>query len=99
MPIEYQIDHDRRFVSARAIGNLTAEDIFNYQREVWSLPEARGYNELIDMSNVKEIVSPTNDKLVELARLSASMDDNPNEIRYCRFRPLCIWHGADVRGI
>ena len=75
MPIEYQIDHDRRFVSARAIGNLTAEDIFNYQREVWSLPEAKGYNELIDMSNVKEIVSPTNDKLVELARLSASMDD------------------------
>ncbi len=75
MPIEYQVDHDRRFVSARAIGNLTAEDIFNYQREVWSLPETKGYNELIDMSNVKEIVSPTNDKLVELARLSASMDD------------------------
>ena len=75
MPIEYQIDHNRRFVLARAIGDLTAEDIFNYQREVWSLPEARGYNELIDMSNVKEIVSPTSDKLVELARLSASMDD------------------------
>jgi len=75
MPIEYQIEHDRRLVSARAIGNLTAEDIFNYQREVWSLPETRGYNELIDMDNVKEIVSPTNDKLVELARLSASMDD------------------------
>ena len=75
MPIEYQIEHDRRLVSARAIGNLTAEDIFNYQREVWSLPEARGYNELIDMSNVEEIVSPTEEKLVELAKISATMDD------------------------
>lgn len=73
MPIEYQIDHDRRFVSARAIGNLTAEDIFNYQREVWSLPEARGYNELIDMSNVKEIVSPTNDKLVDRGEIIVSI--------------------------
>ena len=75
MPIEYQIDHNRRFVLARAIGDLTAEEIFKYQMEVWSLPETRGYNELIDMSNVEEIVSPTEEKLVELAKISAYMDD------------------------
>ena len=75
MPIEYQIDHNRRFVLARAIGDLTAEEIFKYQMEVWSLPETRGYNELIDMSNVEEIVSPTEDKLAELAKISAYMDD------------------------
>ena len=75
MPIEYQIDHDRGIVLARAIGNLTAEDIFKYQREVWSFPEVKGYNELIDMSNVEKIESSTHDKTVELAHLSASMDD------------------------
>ena len=75
MPIEYQIDHNRRFVLARAIGDLTAEEIFKYQMEVWSLPETRGYNELIDMSNVEEIVSPTEEKIVELGKISAYMDD------------------------
>ena len=75
MPIEYRIDHDRRLVSARAIGNLTAEDLFRYQREAWSLPEVKGYDELIDMSGVEEIVSPTHGKTAELAALSANMDD------------------------
>jgi hypothetical protein len=82
MPIEYRIDHDRRLVLARAIGNLTAEDLFRYQREAWSLPEVKGYNELIDMSRVEEIVSPTHEKTVELATLSANMDDRDIETKF-----------------
>jgi len=53
MPIEYHIDHGRRLVLASASGKLTAEDFFNYQRNVWSLPEVRGFNELVDMSKVE----------------------------------------------
>jgi len=75
MPIEYHIDHGRRLVLASARGKLTAEDFFNYQRNVWSLPEVRGFNELVDMSKVEEILSPTYEKISELAKLSADMDD------------------------
>ncbi|MBP2668422.1 MAG: hypothetical protein H6Q80_624 [Deltaproteobacteria bacterium] len=75
MPIEYHIDHGRRLVLASASGKLTAEDFFNYQRNVWSLPEVRGFNELVDMSKVEEILSPTYERISELAKLSADMDD------------------------
>jgi hypothetical protein len=74
MPIEYQIDPVQRVVIAKAVGILTADDIFNYQREVWSLPEVRGLNELIDMSNVEKIVEPSALNMKILADFSASMD-------------------------
>ena len=95
MPIEYQIDHNRRFVLARGLGNLTAEDIFKYQREVWSLPEVKGYNELMDMSNVENIVSPTHNNTVNLAQLSASMDDRkiPTKFAIVASDPLAYGMG------
>ena len=76
MSIEYHIDHGRRLVLASASGMLTPEDLFNYQRIVWSLPEVRGFNELVDMRKVEEILSPTFEHISELAKLSANMDDN-----------------------
>jgi hypothetical protein len=87
MPIEYRIDHVRRLVSARAIGNLTAEDLFRYQRKVWSLPGVKGYDELIDMIGVEEIVSPTHEKTVELAALSANMDDRDIATKFANALP------------
>jgi len=75
MPIEYNIDHDQRLVLARAIGKLTAEELFNYQHEVWSRSEVNGYNELVDMTKVEEIVSPSQEKMVQLSKFSAQMDD------------------------
>ena len=76
MSIEYHIDHGRRLVLASASGMLTPEDLFNYQRIVWSLPEVRGFNELVDMRKVEDILSPTFEHISELAKLSADMDDN-----------------------
>ena len=75
MPIEYHIDHGRRLVLASARGKLTAEDFFIYKRNVWSLPEVRGFNELVDASKIEEISSITIEKISELAKLSANMDD------------------------
>ena len=76
MPIDYHIDHARRLVVARGNGVLTGADIFGYQREVWSRPEVIGYDELVDMSGVKEIVttSPTSDNFRALASESAATD-------------------------
>ena len=74
MPIDHHIDHDRRLVRARCLGILTDEDIFGYQREVWSRPDVSGYDELVDLSEVEEIALPSAGRVRELARLSASMD-------------------------
>jgi hypothetical protein len=74
MPIEYCIDHARRLVMAKGYGTLTHEDIFGYQRDVWSIPELAGYDELVDMSHVEHIALPSTERIQELARLSAGMD-------------------------
>ena len=75
MPINYKIDPVRRLVLANASGKLTTEDFFNYKRNVWSHPDLRGFNELVDASKLEEIVSLSFDKISELAKLSADMDD------------------------
>lgn len=76
MPIEYTIDHARRLVAARGIGTLTGADIFGYQREVWSRPDVLGYNELVDMSGVTEIPTPSaaGENFRALASESAASD-------------------------
>lgn len=79
MPISYEIMHERKRVHARVTGTLTREDAFQYQHEVWSLPEVRGYNQLIDTTGMEsvDIPFPSSDAMRELAGFAASMDD-PN---------------------
>jgi hypothetical protein len=74
MPIEHEVDHKRRLVIAKGRGVLTDQDVFEYQRGVWSRPEVAGYDELIDMSDVGEIELPSLQRVRDLAQLSASMD-------------------------
>lgn len=74
MPIEYRIDHERRLVLAAGHGEFTSEDVFAYQREVWSRPDVVGYNELIDMSGVTSIPLPDPKRVRDLAQVSAAMD-------------------------
>ena len=74
MPIIFKIDHDQRLVIAKPQGVLTDADVFGYQQEVWSRPEVRGYNELIDMAGVTEIEFVSTKRIAFLADLSASMD-------------------------
>ena len=74
MPIEYQIDHSHRVVFAKGVGALTSDELFAYQRDVWSRPDVAGFNELADMSEVQDIVQPTSERIRKLADLSASMD-------------------------
>lgn len=76
MPITYEIDHDRKLVRARVTGTLTKDDAFQYQQHVWSLPEVRGYNQLIDTSDMGhvDIPFPSADAMRELSSLAAGMD-------------------------
>lgn len=79
MPISYEILHERKLVRATITGTLTRDDVFNYQKNVWSLPEVHGYNQLIDASEMGhvDIPFPSADSMRELSSLAAGMDD-PN---------------------
>jgi len=74
MPIEHEVDHERCRVVARGRGILTDQDVFEYQRGVWSRPEVAGYDELVDMSGIEGIDLPSIERVRELAQLSAAMD-------------------------
>lgn len=74
MTVEYRIDHEQRLVWAAGHGTLTGEDVFGYQRDVWSKPEVKGYGELMDMSDVQRIDLPSVRRLKDLAAMSADMD-------------------------
>lgn len=74
MPIEYTIDHARRLVWARGHGHVTGGDIMSYQRDVWSRPDVKGFNELVDMSAVEQFDMPTPKDLKDLAGTAAAMD-------------------------
>ena len=74
MPIVYKIDLDQRIVFARGIGVFSDEDVFRYQKTVWSKREVQGFDELVDMTRVERIDLPSPSRMVELAALSAHMD-------------------------
>lgn len=74
MPIVFQIDHERKVVFARGLGVLTDEDVFGYQRDVWSRDDTCGYSEMMDMRGVERIALPSMDRVRDLANLAAQMD-------------------------
>src|SRR5262245_53934509 len=74
MPIDYQIDHARRLVTARGCGVVSYQEIVEYQVTVWSRPDVAGYDELVDMTAVEDIAQPSTEKVRELASLSTVMD-------------------------
>lgn len=87
MPIEYEIDHEQRLVEARGRGTLTHEDVFGYQREIWSRAEVAGYDELVDMSGVEAIDLPSVEEIRNLAGLSAAMDSGGSTSRLAIVAP------------
>jgi hypothetical protein len=87
MPIDFVIDHARRLVTARARGTLTHEDIFSYQKGVWSHAEVNGYDELVDMSQVDHIDLKSIEGVRELSKLSAGMDSGSTSSRFAIVAP------------
>ena len=66
MPIIYRIDHERKVVLTRGYLSFTDEDVFTYQKTVWSRP--------VDMAYVTEIALPSIHRVRDLATTAASMD-------------------------
>lgn len=93
MPIEFYCDHERRIVFARAKGILTDEEVFSYQKEVWSREDTIGYDEVIDMSGVEIIASKSGDRMRDLATLSASMDSRSSRTKFAIVAPDDLAYG------
>ena len=87
MAIEYRIDHERKLVWAKGRGTLTGDDVFGYQRDVWSSPEVQGYDEVMDMGDVERIDLASVRKVKDLASLSADMDSPATPSRFAIVAP------------
>lgn len=74
MPLDYRIDRERRVVFATATRTLSDEDVFTYQREAWSRTDLAGYDEVVDLSLVEDLVLSSGDRVRALAELAAAMD-------------------------
>ena len=104
MPIEHRIDAEHRIVHARVLGVLTDADLFAYQRTVWSDPAIAGFDEIVDMSDVTEIVMPTSLRARDLAEVSAQMDAPGTSSRLAIVAPADFAYGlarmyASYRGL
>ena len=74
MPLDYRIDQERRMVLVVAVGTLTEEDFFAYQREVWSRKDVVGFDEVFDLGAVEDLVVSSGDRVRALADLASTMD-------------------------
>lgn len=79
MPLEYLVDHEHHVVRVRVSGVMSDDDVFGYQSTVWSRADVRGYDELIDMTEVQHIALPSIGRIRDLANLSVTKDD-PNRV-------------------
>jgi hypothetical protein len=89
MPIEYEIDADRRRVVARGTGTVTEQDIYAYQLDVWSRPEVAGFDQIVDMSAADhiDVPVPSADGMRDLAALAAGMDHPSQPSRFAIVAP------------
>jgi len=93
MPITYRVDHDAHVVIAVGHGVVTDADVFGYQLEVGAAKELVGYDELIDMTRVTEIATPSSTRVRELAELGARMDPRDTKTRFAIVAPTDVAFG------
>jgi hypothetical protein len=74
VPLVVRLDHEARIIVAAAYGTLTDDEMFEYQQHGFKLDEAIGYDELVDLTHVKEIALPSTERVRELAARAAGMD-------------------------
>ena len=72
--LDYRIDHEQRLVRVTASGVITADTLFEYQKEAWSDPAIAEYDELVDMGGVEDVEASSPSNVSALAGFSAKMD-------------------------
>ena len=74
MPLIFRLDRESHVIVAAGYGTLTDEQVFEYHRQIASREDTIGYDELVDVTHVKEIALPSTDRVGELAALAAGTD-------------------------
>jgi len=74
MPLAFRLDREAHVIVAAAYGTVTDEQVFDYQREISSRDDTIGYDELVDVTNIKEIALPSTDRVRDLAHVAAGTD-------------------------
>jgi len=87
MPISCRINHFRRVVLAAGHGTLNDQDVFTYQKTVWSRKDIAGYDELIDMTEVQEIVPPSTARIRQLAEVASKMESSNSASKFAILAP------------
>ncbi len=93
MPLTHHIDHGSRLVIAAGHGLFSDEDVFGYQSEVWSRDDVHGYDELVDLTDVSEIVHPTANRMMDLASLASRMPSSNTSSRLAIVAPSDLAFG------
>ncbi len=88
-------------------GTFSDADMYSYQLDVWSRPDVAGYNELMDMTDVKHIALPSVGRMRQIAELAAKMDVlttkskfaivAPDDLAFGLARMFASFRGSDER--
>ncbi len=73
MPLTYRIDPERRLIVTRCSGILKDQEVFGYQHEVWAREDVQGFDEIVDMTDITQIMLPSIERVRDLAELGARM--------------------------
>ena len=93
MPISSRINHLRRIVLAAGHGTLTDQDVFAYQKSVWSRKDIAGYDELMDMTDVQQIVPPPAARIRQLAEVASKMESSNSTSKFAILAPSDVAYG------
>jgi len=75
MAIEYGINEQERLLLLKGVDTLTVDDLVAYLRKVVARPEVVGFNGLVDLTGVKDIVLGMMGKIQLFGQLSSSLDN------------------------
>ena len=83
MPIDIEIDHERRIEFATGHSDLDENDVAGFLRAAWSRDNAKlaGYDALIDLTKIERIAYQSAEQMQRLASMAADMDTKHAEGR------------------
>lgn len=87
MPLSFRLDREAHVIVAAGYGTLSDMQVFDYQHQISSREDTIGYDELIDMTHVKEIALPSTDRVRDLAAAVAATDASRGSSRLAIVAP------------
>ena len=87
MPLAFRLDREAHVIVAAGYGTLTDVQVFEYQHQISSREDTIGYDELVDVTHVKEIALPSTDRVRDLAAVAAGSDASRSSSRLAIVAP------------